>query len=176
MAGDPKTTGLNFYRPKWRVVALLFLAPVAYEVWWYWQLFTFTGREGFPRARQFWWILVPIYGWVVLFRQFDDLARETPRGREEFNSSTAIWLVVLSWFAGNLSWRIHDAYASLGAFIVSGVLIAAVGALVQPGAIAYLAAKYPEAQPSGMTWGEVTAAALGIVLFALVLLATFVWS
>jgi hypothetical protein len=170
------TTGLNFYRPERRVVALLFFAPAFYEFWWYWQLFAFTRREGFPRARQFWWILIPIYGWVVLYRQFDDLAQVTPSGRPAFSSGTAIWLVIFSWFTGNASYRIHDAYTSFGAFIASSALIALAGALVQPGANAYLAGKYPDARPSGMTWGEVTAAVLGILLFALELLLTFTWS
>ena len=103
-------TSLNFHRPQRRVVALLFFAPVFYEFWWYWQLFSFTRREGFPRARRFWWILIPIYGWVVLYRQFDDLAEVAP-GRD-LSSGTVIWLVIFSWLAGNASFRINDAYTS----------------------------------------------------------------
>jgi hypothetical protein len=175
VAGRPET-GLNFFRPQRRVVALLFFAPTFYEFWWYWQLFTFTRREGFPRARRFWWILIPIYGWVVLYRQFDDLTRATPRGRYEFSSGTAIWLVIFSWIAGNVSFRIDNAYTSLGAFLVSGGLIAFAGAMVQPAANAYLEAQHPEARPTGMTWGEITAAVLGVLFFGLEVLLTFAWS
>ena len=171
---DARATGLNFYRPQRRVVALLFFAPVFYEFWWYWQLFAFTRREGFPRARRFWWVLIPIYGWVVIYRQFDDLAERAP-GRG-FSSGTAIWLLIFSWLAGNASFRINDAYTSLGAFVVSGLLIALVGNLVQPAADAYLEEKYPQAGASSMTWGEITAAVLGIVVFGLVLVDTFAWS
>ncbi|HEY6836063.1 MAG TPA: hypothetical protein VI142_06285 [Gaiellaceae bacterium] len=173
-ADESSATGLNFYRPQRRVVPLLFVAPVFYEFWWYWQLFAFTRREGFPRARRFWWILVPIYGWVVIFRQFDDLAGVAPR--RSFSSGTAIWLVIFSWIAGNVSFRVNAAYTSFGAFVVSNALIALAGSLVQPAANAYLDEKYPEARPSGMTWGEVTAAVLGILLFGLELLLTFAWS
>ena len=169
-AAAASETGLNFYRPRWRVVLFLFLAPGAYEFWWYWQLFAFTRREGFPRARSFWWILVPIYGWVVLYRQFDDL-REAANGLGA--STAAIWLVVLSWLGGNISYRITSPVPSLVAFVVSCVLIAIVGALVQPTANAYLRNKYPDASPLGMTWGETVAGILGFLIFAGVVWLTF---
>src|SRR5436190_23164927 len=134
MAGDSGNTpatsapasgesGLNFCRPPTRVVALLFFAPIAYELWWYWQLFQFTRREQFPRTRAFWWILVPIYGWVVIYRQFDDLAKANDEIRPAFSSSAAIWLVILSNIVGNGSARL-DSKASLIAFLVSDALIA----------------------------------------------------
>ena len=167
-------TGLNFYRHHPRVVLLLFLAPTFYEIWWYWQLFAFTPREHFPRARRFWWILVPFYGWVVLYRQFDDIKQAAVRtGAAAFNSRTAITLLILSWWAGASSNRISNVYVSLVLFVASGVLIAGVGYLVQPAANAYLKSKYPEAPMKGMTWGEITATVLGMFLFSLVLLGTF---
>ena len=72
----------------------------------------------------------------------------------------------------NSSSRINGAGASFVAFVVSGVLIAIVGSLVQPTANAYLKNKYPDAAPIGMTWGEITATVLGILSFALVALVT----
>lgn len=171
---EASAAGLNFNRPHRRVVLLLFLAPVFYEVWWYWQFFAFTRREGFPRSRRFWWLLVPIYNWVILYRQFDDLKQAAIRvAVPAFNSGLAIWLVIFSWWAGTSSNRISDAHGSFAVFVVSSVLIAIAGFLVQPTANAYLRSKYPEAPPIGMTWGELTAAALGIVLFALVIVITF---
>ena len=167
-------TVLDFCRPHRRVVIFLFLAPVFYEVWWYWKLFAFTRREGFPRARRFWWLLVPIYNWVVLYRQFDDLKQAAIRvGLPALNSVLAIWLVIFSWLAGNSSGRINSAGGSFVAFVVSGVLIAIMGSLVQPTANAYLKNQYPDAAPIGMTLGEITAIVLGILLFALVALVTF---
>jgi hypothetical protein len=84
------------------------------------------------------------------------------------------WLVILSWFAGNVSFRITSPIPSLVAWIVSCALIAIVGALVQPTANGFLQNKYPGALPLGMTWGETTAAAIGILLFAAGIAATFV--
>jgi hypothetical protein len=170
LAATAETTGLNFYRPRWRVVLLLLLAPVAYELWWYWQLFTFTRREGFPRSRSFWWLFVPIYGWVVLHRQFDDI-EEAATGLGA--STLAIWLVVLSWAAGNISYRITSPVPALVAFAVSDLLIATVGALVQPTANTYLRNRYQDASPLAMTWGETVAAILGVLLFVAVVGLTF---
>jgi hypothetical protein len=55
----------------------------------------------------------------------------------------------------------------LEALIISGALLAIVGAMVQRTANAYLEDKYPGAPFSGVTWGERTAAVLGILVFAL---------
>src|SRR5205809_4509073 len=106
----------GFYRSPQRVALLSFFAPFIYELWWYWQLFQFTRREQFPRTRAFWWILVPIYGWVVIYRQFDDLAKANDEIRPAFSSSAAIWLVILSNIVGNGSARL-DSKASLIAFL-----------------------------------------------------------
>ena len=58
-AGPPiPLRGINFYRSPVRVAVLMFFADVAYLWWWLWQFFQFTKREGFPRARSFWWPLV----------------------------------------------------------------------------------------------------------------------
>ena len=168
-------TGLNFYRPHARVVVLLFLAPVAYEVWWYWQLFLFTRREGFPRTQSFWWILVPIYGWIVIYRQFDDLATADDEFRPAFSSTGAIWLVVLSQVVGNASLRIAP-IPSFVAFVLSSIFIAWAGHLVQPHANNYLRRRYPDAKPLPMTTGEIVATVIGVLAFALVVLATFAWS
>jgi hypothetical protein len=174
LAAETPTTGLNFYRSHRRVVLFLFLAPVFYEIWWYWQLFAFARRESFPSARRVWWLLIPIYGWVVLYRQFDDLKHAASRaGLPVRSSALAIWFVIFSWWVGSASNRISSSYGSFAAFVVSGVLIAIVGLLVQPTANAYLRNKYAVAAATGMTWGELTAAALGTLLFALFIVITF---
>jgi MFS family permease len=89
-------------------------------------------------------------------------------------STLAIWLVILSFVAGNASYRIGSPVPSLVAFVISSVLIAIVGALIQPTANGYLREKYPEASPLGMTWGETTAAVIGLLLFAGLIADTFV--
>ena len=166
----PSTTGLNFYRPERRIILLLFLAPSFYEIWWYWQLFAFTRREGFPRARAFWWILVPIYGWIVMFRQFDDLKQAAARvSAPALSSRVAIALLIGSWWAGAASSRTSTT-AGLVLIIISGVLLAWLGYVVQPSANGYLKTRYPDAPMMGMTWGEIVAASLGVLLFLLVIL------
>jgi hypothetical protein len=107
--------GLNFYVSEKRAAILSWIAPLFYHQWWLWQLFQFARREGFPRTRSYRWYLVPIYGWVVLFRQFDDLrnaARTLPGGG--FSSILAIWLVIASGFvSGHSPTRSHVESSSL---------------------------------------------------------------
>ncbi|GAC1478798.1 MAG: hypothetical protein PVSMB9_01620 [Candidatus Dormibacteria bacterium] len=67
--------GTNFYRNPIRVAVIAFFADFAYLWWWLWHLFQFARREKFPRARSFWWLLVPFYGLFVLYQQLDDLKR-----------------------------------------------------------------------------------------------------
>jgi hypothetical protein len=158
----------GFYRTPARVALLSFLAPVAYELWWLWQLFKFTRREGFPRARAFWWILVPIYGWYVIYQQLDDLKRQLAQlaNPVPFNAVGATWLIILSQSVGSGSNR-TDGLASLTIFIVSGVLFAAGAFLVQRAANAYQEARYPARPTQGWTTGEVIATVIGVLLFAL---------
>ena len=160
----------GFYRSPARVAVLAFLAPVSYELWWFWQLFKFTRREAFPRMRAFWWILVPIYGWVVIYRQFDDLKQQlaqlpTPVA---YNSAGAGWLVVISNWAASGPSR-AGGVASLVALVVSGLLIALAMFITQRAANAYQRARYPGRIPRGMSPGEVIATVIGLLLFALVI-------
>jgi hypothetical protein len=164
-------TGLNFHRPTVRVVILLAVAPVAYELWWYWQLFAFTRRERFPRAKSFWYLLIPIYSIVVLFRQFDDLDQAaTKAGVRSFSAGLPITLIIVSSLISLSGGRAGVGVGvALGTLLISAVLIAIVGAIVQPSANAYLEHTYPDAKPSGLTWGEVTAAVIGIVFVVLIM-------
>src|SRR5438034_9149165 len=94
-ASTPRTAAddRGFYRSPQRVALLSFCAPVTYELWWLWQLFQFTNREGFPRTRAFWWLLVPFYNFYVLYQQLDHV--KTPLERLEL-SITFSWAWV-SW-------------------------------------------------------------------------------
>src|SRR3989442_10238821 len=102
----------GFCRSPRRVAFLSFFAPVTYELWWLWQLFQFTNRERFPRARAFWWLLVPFYNFYVLYQQLDDLkkALESHASSIRFSSAGVTWLLILATVIINVSsspaWRI----------------------------------------------------------------------
>jgi hypothetical protein len=169
----PATPGDNrgFYRPAWRVALLGFLAPGAYELWWLWQLFAFTRRERFPRARAIWWILIPFYGLYVIYQQFDDLkkALEGLSVPARLSAAGAIWLFIASALAGSGGNR-GTGLAALGFFLVSGLLFVAAAYMVQRAANAYQEARYPGRQLRGMTTGEVIATVIGVIIFALAIL------
>ncbi len=160
----------GFYRSAGRVALLSFVAPGAYELWWLWQLFAFTRRERFPRARAFWWGLIPLYGLYVIYHQFDDLKKglEGVSSPVRFSSVGTIWLFIASASAASASNR-GSGLAALGFFVLSGILDAAVAFMVQRAANAYQEARYPSRTTRGMTTGEVIATVIGIVIFVLVI-------
>lgn len=149
---------------------LAFLAPFTYWWWWLWQFFQMTRREGFPRARTFWWVLVPIYGWFVIYYQFQDLDRRSRElGRPGLRPNLAIALLVASYLVADVFNRASGT-VSFVAFLLSAVLTALCVFVVQRAANDYLKAKYPQAAPQGVTWGEALATGLGILVFGLVAL------
>jgi hypothetical protein len=174
-ASAPTTTAddRGFYRSAGRVALLGFLAPGAYELWWLWQLFAFTRRERFPRARAFWWILIPFYGLYVIYQQFDDLKKQLGAlsSPVKLSAAGAIWLFIASALAGSASNR-GSGLSVLGFFVLSGVFFAAVAFMVQRAANAYHQARYPARQLRGMTTGEVIATVIGVIVFALAILGT----
>ncbi len=157
----------DFMRSPARVAILNFLAPGTYELWWFWQFFKMARREAFPRARAFWWIFVPIYGLIVIYRAFEDLERRLPAppSPARFNAAVVIALVIASTIVGGLSVPRAD-LTGLLVFLLGSVLFAAGTFMVQRGANAYLAVRYPQEQLRGMTWGEIVATVLGFVLLA----------
>lgn len=161
----------GFYRSTARVGLLMVLAPVSYELWWFWQLFSFTRREGFPRARAFWWIFVPIYGWYVIYQQFDDLKRQLAQlpSPVAFGGVAAIWLVVISHTFGSASNR-ASGMSGIALVLVSDILIAAAAVLVQNAANTYQEVRYPARSRRGFTWGEAVAALIGLLFLGLVIL------
>jgi hypothetical protein len=172
-ASTPATpaTDRGFYRPAWRVGLLGFLAPVAYELWWLWQLFAFTRRERFPHARAFWWILIPFYGIYVIYEQFDDLkkALQSASSPVRLSAAGAIGLFVASAVAGSGGNR-ATGLTGLGLFVLTGVFFAAAAYMVQRAANAYQDARYPGRQAGGMTTGEVIATVIGVIVFAFAIL------
>jgi hypothetical protein len=161
----------GFYRSAKRVALLGFLAPGAYELWWLWQLFALTRRERFPRARAFWWILIPFYGLYVIYQQFDDLKKALAdlSSPVRLSAAGAIWLFIASALAGSGANR-GTGLAALGFFVVSGLLFAATAFMVQRAANAYQEARYPGRPTRGMTTGEVIATVIGVIIFALAIL------
>lgn len=156
----------DFYRSAARVGILGFLAATAYFFWWLWQLFQLARREGFPRAKAFWWIFVPIYGWVVTYQQLEDLDKQARAlGRPGLRANLPLTLLILQTVAAVASNRLRNDIASFIAFIVSGVFFGLAAYLVQRNANDYLKTKYPEASRHGMTWGEITATAIGLLIF-----------
>lgn len=164
----------GFFRSPQRVAVLSFLAPVGYELWWLWQLFAFTRRAQFPRARAFWWLLIPFYNFYVIYQQLDDLkkAGEGLNVLARFNAVGATWLLIVATIITNTSNRVSGV-GSLALFAIGGVLVAVALFQVQQAANRYQAVRYPGRQPQGMTVGEWIATAIGIVFLLLVVLGSF---
>jgi hypothetical protein len=148
------------------------VAPLSYWFWWLWQLFKFTRREQFPRARKFWWIFVPFYGLYILYKQFDDIKAKAKASGHPFNSVLAGWLAFIGLYSSSGSSR-APSWVVLLSVMVGGAALAGAAFLVQRGANAYVRATYPTEQPRSMTAGEIVAAVLGIVLLALFIAAAF---
>lgn len=162
-------TGLNLYRDPRRVALLTFLADPFYTLWWLWQFFKFAQREKFPRARSFWWLLVPIYGLVILYRELDDLKKASAGipAAVRFTPGLIIAFLALDNFIGRFYERSNTPSVEIFAYLISSLLAAGATFLGQRAASTYLKSKYPDAPMRGFTWGEIVAAALGAILFAL---------
>jgi hypothetical protein len=161
-SGPPRE--LEFLLSPKRVAGLSILAPVVYPLWWFWGFFQFARQESFPRARSFWWIFVPFYGWAIIGRLFHDLeARLGPNCPAGFNPQVAVALVV----AGIMS--IAEAFrapllTSLITFAMGMALIAVAIYRVQGGVNALLRTKYPGGTGAGMIPAELIAATAGLLL------------
>src|SRR5438128_6384670 len=164
----------GFYRSPQRVALLSFFAPFIYELWWLWQLFQFTRREQFPRARAFWWLLVPFYNFYVVYQQLDDLkkALASHASSIRFSSAGVIWLFIFATVISNVSNRLSGP-AELLVFAVGGVLLAVAALLVQQAANSYQELRYPGRPPQGMTAGEWIATGIGVAFLLLVILGSF---
>ncbi len=159
--------GSDFYLDPRRVAILMLIAPLFYWVWWLWQVFKFTRRERFPRARTFWWILVPVYGVYLLYQQFDDIKAEAKKASgHRLNSVLTGWLAFIGLYGGGGSNR-APGWVDLVLLMISGLALSIAAFLVQRASNAYVAAKYPTERPRPMTPGEIVAAVLGMLVLAL---------
>jgi hypothetical protein len=157
--------GTNLYRSPARVGILSFVGFVTYPIWWLSQLFKFTRREGFPRAKAFWWILVPFYGFVVIWQQLDDLKHAAASKKIRVRSGLVIWLLAIGFFGPQLT-RLKDDSLTFGvAVILLSTLLMALGIyLGQRYVVAYLAATYPTEHRRRVSRGEIVATLLTLVL------------
>jgi hypothetical protein len=164
----------GFYRSPQRVAVLAFVAPVAYELWWLWQLFQFTRREQFPRARAFWWLLIPFYNFYVIYQQVDDLKRglESQSPGARLNSAGVTWLFIAATFITNASNRLAG-LADLTVFAIGGAALALALYLIQRAANQYQVVRYPGRPLQGMTTGEWVATVLGVLFLLLIVLGSF---
>jgi hypothetical protein len=167
-------SGAHAYRSPFRVGILAALADPFYFFWWTYHLFKFTKREGFPRARAFWWILVPFFGLYVLWQQLDDLRRAAESSNSErVNPALVLALIIGALAADRIFGSATDATVSLVTLLAGLVLTGAALYTAQSAVSSYLAAKYPFEQSRGMTVGETVATVLGILFTAVLLLAIF---
>jgi hypothetical protein len=153
---------------------LLIAVPTlgAYWTWWNWQLFNFTRREGLPKARAFWWTLIPFYSYFVLWQQLDGLAQAEAAltGAAATKPGRLIALVCASAAFNVLGNVVNNRALMLSIFLLGAGMLAVYAYLVQSRANSYLAAVHPGAGAAPLTIGEIVAAALGGVAFALVLI------
>ena len=162
------------YRSPVRVGILASLADPFYFFWWTYQLFKFTRREGFPRARAFWWILVPFFGLYVLWQQLDDLRKAAERtNSERVNPALVMGLIIGALAADRIFGSATDTTVALATLLAGSVLTGAALFTAQSAVSSYIAARYPFEQSRGMTVGETVATGLGILFTALLLLGIF---
>jgi hypothetical protein len=161
-SGPPRE--LDFLLSPMRVAGLSILAPLVYEYWWFWRFFQFAKQERFPRARSFWWIFVPFYGWAIIGRLFHDLeARLGPNRPADFNPQIALAIVVAGDVSMGYAFRLPIPF-SLISFGIGVVFIAVAIYQVQTAANVYLRAAYPGGSGPGMIPAELIAAAAGLLL------------
>ena len=166
----PSPGNVDFLMSPWRVAVFSMMAPVVYQLWWFWRFFRFARDERFPRARSFWWIFVPLYGWAVTGRLFHDLeARLGPSRTAAFSAQVALALVVAGNVSAGWSGRLNMPLIIV-ALALSSVLTAGALYQVQTAANAYLRATYPGCRAGWLFPAEIVAVAGGLSLAGLLVL------
>jgi hypothetical protein len=157
--------GTNLYRTPARVGLLAFVGFLTYPFWWNWQLLKFSSRERFPRARSFWWTLVPIYGFVVIWQQLDDLMHAGANKGVRVRAGRIIALLV----GGTIAIRFARVGSGLTvaviALVVSSLLTTLGIYLAQRSIVAYLATTYPTERRRRVSVSEIVATLLTLLIF-----------
>jgi hypothetical protein len=170
----PAGSGADFYRSPGRAAALIVVANVPYLFWWLYGIFVLARREGLPRARSFWWILVPLYNLVVVYRVLDDLRQaEAPATGRASRLSPGLFLTLLVLASALARVPVPGGWPTVALFLLSQALVAGGALMVQQSANGFLAAVHPTAGPRGMTAGEIAATVGGVFLLSLVVIAAF---
>ncbi len=158
--------GTNLYRSPARVGILSFIGFLTYPIWWLWQLFKFTRREGFPRAKSFWWILVPLYGIVVVWEQLGDLKHASADKNIRVRAGLILSFLVGGYLAIRLAgWKDASPMLVLAVLVLSALLTTIGIYLGQRSVVAYLAATYPTERRRGVSWGEIVATLMTLLFF-----------
>ena len=168
--GQPAAAELA--RSSIRIAMLLLVAPFAYFFWWEWQVMALARKEGFPRARAFWWLLVPFYGWAVLKRTLDDLAAAESRttGTATLSPPVIIALLIGSAVVARFSNQVTNGYLVLAMCFVANGLTAIGGYMVQSSTNRYLDGRYGQLPRRGLSVAEVIAALIGLAYMTLVVI------
>lgn len=162
----PPQSGLNLYRSPLRVGILAVLAGATYPTWWTWQLFKFTRREGFPRASSFWWTLLPIVGWVMIWRQLDDL-KKAAGSKTRISPSLIVALLVGASIAIQVGRLVEDSPTKVLMVLLLALLLTGLAIyLAQRSITSYLGATYPAERRRRISSGEVVATLLSLFLYA----------
>jgi len=158
-----------------RVALLMILGNIPYYVWWMWEVMALGRREGFPRAKSYWWTIIPFYGYAVIFRALQDQQRAEAgvTGSSVLQPGMVIALLFGSGIVSQISGRITTGIGSIVSFLLVFVLIGAAAYMTQTSTNRYLAARFPGSPLRGMSPGEIVALMIGLVLLALVAFSSF---
>ena len=153
-----------------RVAILLVLGNLPYYVWWVWELMALGRKERFPRARSFWWTLIPFYGYAVIYREVEDQANaeRSLTGAASVNPGAVVALVIGAGIMSQISNRLTSGVASIVSYLLIFGFFAAAGYMTQLSANRYLAVRYPGVPMRGMSVGEIVATIIGLLLLALI--------
>lgn len=165
---SPESMGIA--RDPLRIALLLILAPFPYNLWFLWQVFALGRQDGFPRARSFWWTLVPFYGLWVLYQVLDDLYEAERRRRG--HSSLIPPLIIGLIFVSGIVERISSGLAGLVFFAAGAAIFAIAGFLTQTSMTRYLTGDDRPGFMANVSIGETVAAVLGLSVSALVVAGT----
>src|SRR5919201_136052 len=154
-----------------RVAAFSLIGPIVFQYWWLWRFVQLAREDRFPRARSFWWVFVPFYGYAVIGRMFHDLdPRLGTEGPAGFNPQVALALLVSAGAGAGVGLRL-----GLLPFIVGGLGLSCVFTgmalyQVQLAVNSYLALRYPGAARAGLFPGEAIAVVASLAVAGLLAL------
>ena len=169
-AQPPQATAAGMKRSPLRVAILLVVATLPYYAWWMWQFMSFGRKEHYPRAKAFWWTLIPIYGFVVIYRAAEDQANAeaAATGRKGMDPRGVTTMIGLATVTSVFSNKLTSGVAAVVSYVVIFAFYAAAGYMVQASQNRYVDARYPGSPMRGISAGEIAATVLGLAFMALI--------